>query len=169
LKATGQLQGEEMFEVTYEGYGPHGVAILLQCMTDNRNRTVSEVRHAFNKYNGTLGTSGSVSYLFNRVAKIVLADTDEDQVIEAILEHDISEVITDNDHVVIIADPAELNPICETLTGYNWPIIDSEVTMMPMSEVELTTLDAEKVEKLIDALDDLDDIQAVHHNLQVAE
>ena len=167
LKATGQLQGEEMFEVIYEGYGPNGVALLLQCMTDNKNRTVAEVRHAFSKHNGTLGTSGSVAYLFERVAKVVLSEATEDAVMEAVIEHDINDIILEDDLVIVLANPSEINPLCETLSQHSWPILESEVTMMPTSYIPLETESAEKVEKLIIALEDLEDVQAVHHNLQV--
>ncbi|MEC7030873.1 MAG: YebC/PmpR family DNA-binding transcriptional regulator [Pseudomonadota bacterium] len=167
LKATGQLQGEEMFEMSYEGYGPQGVAIWVHCMTDNKNRTVAEVRHAFSKQNGTLGTSGTVSYLFERVAKVVLQGADEDEVMEAVLSHDVSDIITDNENIIILANPSELNGILDLLADYPWQIEESEVTYIANSSVELGEDDAERVFKLVSALEDLDDVQAVYHNLEL--
>ncbi|MCP8352326.1 YebC/PmpR family DNA-binding transcriptional regulator [Candidatus Synchoanobacter obligatus] len=167
LKATGQLQGEEMFELSYEGYGPNGVAIWLQCMTDNKNRTVAEVRHAFSKYNGTLGTSGTVAYLFERVARLVVADVSEDDVMEAVLEHAVNDIVSEDNMTLILADPSELNAICETLSAKNWQILESEVTYLPTADIELDQDAGEKVDKLIQALEELDDVQAVYHNLKI--
>ena len=166
LKATGQLQGEELFEISYEGYGPSGVAIWVQCMSDNKNRTVAEVRHAFSKHHGTLGTAGTVSYLFERVARIVLLQANEDEVMEAVLAHDVTDIVSEDQVVMIIAAPSELNALLETLSDYSWEISDSEVTYIPNSEVELEDEDASKVLKLISALEDLDDVQSVYSNLK---
>lgn len=165
LKATGQLQGEEMFEMTYEGYGPQGVAIYLHCMTDNKNRTVAEVRHAFSKHNGTLGTSGSVSYLFERAARLVVSGASEDEVMEAVIDYDVNDIIAADGMVMILANPSELNPICDTLSKTAWEVLESEVTYVPSSEIELDEEGAQKVDKLISALEDLDDVQDVHHNM----
>lgn len=166
LKATGQLQGEELFEISYEGYGPLGVALWVQCVSDNKNRTVAEVRHAFSKYNGTLGASGSVAYLFNRVAKIVIEDSNVDSVFEAVLDFDVENIEEDDGDVVVIAKDSELNGLCEHLSS-KFKISESEVTYMPLSEVVLSSEDSEKVIKLIEALEDLDDVQAVYSNLTV--
>jgi YebC/PmpR family DNA-binding regulatory protein len=167
LKATGQLQGEEMFELSYEGYGPSGVAIWAHCMTDNKNRTVAEIRHAFSKKNGTLGTSGTVSYLFERAARIILNNADEDEVMEAVIAHDVSDILSEEGMVMILAAPTELNAILETLSDYPWEVEESEVTYIPNSDIELDESGAEKVYNLVSALEDLDDVQAVYHNLKV--
>lgn len=165
LKATGQLQGEELFEVTYEGYGPSGVAIWVHCMSDNKNRTVAEVRHAFSKYNGTMGNAGSVAYMFERVAKVVLSHATEDAVMELLIEHDVTDIMTDADDVVVIANPSELNHLINVLSESEFQIEESEVTYIPTSEVALTDDDSEKVGKLLDALESLDDVQSVIHNM----
>ena len=167
LKATGQLQGEEMFEMSYEGYGPQGVAIWVHCMTDNKNRTVAEVRHAFSKQNGTLGNSGTVSYLFERVAKVILNTSDEDAVMEAVMAHEIIDIISDDGKITVLAAPTELNILLDTLATCSWEVEESEVTYVPSSEVELDEDNAEKVFKLIDALEELDDVQAVYSNLAI--
>lgn len=166
LKATGQLQGEELFEISYEGYGPSGVAFWVHCMSDNKNRTVSEVRYAFSRAGGTLGASGSVAYLFNRVAKIVCEKTDVDAVLEAVLDYDVENVEADGDDVIITAEASALNDVCQALEG--WEISESEVTYLPTSEVTLSETEAEKVDKLITALEELDDVQAVYTNMMVA-
>lgn len=165
LKATGQLQGEELFEMSYEGYGPSGVAIWVHCMTDNKNRTVAEVRHAFSKYNGTMGNAGSVAYMFERVAKIVLSNATEDAVMELLIEHDVSDIIADEDHIMVMANPSELNHLITILSEAGFHIEESEVTFIPTSEVELLEEDSQKVGKLLDALESLDDVQSVIHNM----
>lgn len=167
LKATGQLQGEELFEISYEGYAPLGVAIWVQCVTDNKNRTVAEVRHAFGKYGGTLGSSGSVAYLFNRVSRIVIQGSDVDQVFEAVLDFEVDTVDDCEEGVVILAKDSELNGLCESLSK-DFDITESEVTYIPTAEVALSEEDSEKVGKLIDALEALDDVQAVYTNMTVA-
>ena len=169
LKATGQLQGEEMFEMSYEGYGPAGVAVWVHCMTDNKNRTVAEVRHAFSKYNGTMGNAGSVAYLFERVARIILTGATEDEVMEAVLEHDVSDIIADEAVVTILANPSEMNNLLDTLSNSDWQIEESEVTYIPTSDVDLDTEGLEKVNKLVEALEDLDDVEQVIHNGGIAE
>lgn len=167
LKATGQLQGEDLSELSYEGYAPLGVAIWVHCVTDNKNRTVAEVRHAFSKYGGTLGSSGSVAYLFNRVAKIVLEDADIDTVFESVLDFDVETVDPFDNDVIVIAKDVALNALCEHLSK-EWSVLESEVTYMPVSEVCVSEAGAEKVMKLVDVLESLDDVQAVYTNMTVA-
>lgn len=164
LKATGQLQGEDLSETSYEGYGPQGVAIWVQCITDNKNRTVAEVRHAFSKYGGTLGANGSVAYLFNRVAKVMVENAREEDVLEAVLEFEVSDVEQVDSDVVVIAKDSELNALCESLSK-RFSLSESEVTQIPTSEVEVSEADQEKVMKLVDALEALDDVQAVYTNM----
>lgn len=169
LKATGQLQGEELFEQSYEGYGGHGVAIWVHCLTDNKNRTVAEVRHAFSKYGGTLGTDGSVSYMFERVAKIICDVEDVDAVMEEVLAFDVNDVDLSPEGVVIVAETGQLNPICQHLTEHTeWPILESEVTFLPTAEIELSESAAESVDRLVSALENLEDVQAVYTNMTVA-
>lgn len=169
LKATGQLQGEELFEITYEGYGSHGVAIWVHCLTDNKNRTVSEVRHAFNKYGGTLGTGGSVAYMFERVAKIVCDTQDLDSVMEAVLAFDVRDVDLLPEGVLVIADSDQLNQICQHLSeNTSWPILESEVTLLTTAPVGLTEKQAESAGKLIDVLENIEDVQSVYSNMTIS-
>lgn len=168
LKATGQLQGEELFEISYEGYAPHGIAVWVHCMTDNKNRTVAEVRHAFSKQGATLGTDGSVSYLFDRVARIVCEVDDVDAVMEAVLDFDVQDVEAEDGMTMITANPSDLNPICQYLSEHtDWPIIESEVTYTANAQTELEGDAVEKVERFIDALESLDDVQSVYSNMIV--
>lgn len=166
LKATGQLQGVELSEISYEGYAPMGVAIWVQCVTDNKNRSVAEVRHAFSKYNGTLGANGSVAYLFNRVAQIVLEKADAGSVFEAVLDYDVENVEQVDEDVLVIAKDSELNALCEGLSK-DFTVSESEVTYIPTSEVVLSSEDSEKVLKLVNKLEELDDVQAVYTNMTV--
>ncbi|MDC3180518.1 YebC/PmpR family DNA-binding transcriptional regulator [Gammaproteobacteria bacterium] len=165
LKATGQLPGVEVSEISYEGYAPHGVAIWVHCLTDNKNRTVAEVRHIFNKYGGSLGTEGSVSYMFDRVAKICCDHTDIDEVLEQVLDFDVTSVEKAPEGVMIVAEPSALNPICAHLSEMtDWNIIESQVTLIPNAIVSLTEEQFESLEKMYDALDVLDDVQEIYLN-----
>lgn len=168
LKATGQLPGVAVSEISYEGYGPNGVAIWVHCLTDNKNRTVAEVRHAFSKYGGSLGAEGSVSYLFDRVAQVVCQHNDVDAVLEAVLEFDVIAVDQVSDDAVMIeANPSELNALCEHLSSQtDWEIIESQVTFKPNSTVSLTEDQMTSFDKMYDALDQLDDVQDIYANCE---
>ena len=159
-----------MEEITYEGYGPGGVAILVECLSDNRNRTVSEVRHAFSKHGGNLGTDGSVAYLFERKGQIFFeAGADEDAIMEAALEAGAEDVVT-NDYgsIEVLTEWTELATVKDALEAAGLTPADSEVSMIASTQSELDLAGAEKVMKLIDRLEDLDDVQNVYSNADIS-
>lgn len=168
-RGAGDVDGDNYDEITYEGYAPGGVAVLVETMTDNRNRTVAEVRHCFSKRGGSLGTDGSVAYLFNRVGQIVVATSDEDAVLEAALEAGADDVQLSGDIVEVTCDWTELSSVKDALTHAGFAIESYEVAMVASTEVDLDFNGAEKVLGLIDALEDLDDVQAVFTNANIPE
>lgn len=168
-RGAGDVDGDNYDEITYEGYAPGGVAVLVETMTDNRNRTVAEVRHCFSKRGGSLGTDGSVAYLFNRVGQIVVATSDEDAVLEAALEAGADDVQLSGDIVEVTCDWTELSSVKDALTHAGFAIESYEVAMVASTEVDLDLNGAEKVLGLIDALEDLDDVQAVFTNANIPE
>lgn len=170
LKASGQLQGEQLDELSYEGYASGGVALWVHCLTDNRNRTVAEVRHLFTKHGASLGAEGSVSYLFERVGHIVCAHQNADVVLETVIDFDVESVesveAVDSDTVCITLSPSGLNEVCEYLSkNTDWEILDSGASYNPTASVALPEDGIAKVEKMIEALESLDDVQSVYTNL----
>ncbi|MFK7915202.1 MAG: YebC/PmpR family DNA-binding transcriptional regulator [Pseudomonadales bacterium] len=170
-RGAGDGDGEALEELTYEGYGPGGVAILVEAMTDNRNRTVAEVRHAFSKYGGNLGTDGSVAYLFNRQGQIIFAPgADEDQVMEAALEAGAEDIETDDDGALTVTTPWEsLSAVVDALNAAGLEADSAEVTMVPTMMAECDASRSETIMTLIDVLDDLDDVQNVYSNAELDE
>ena len=164
-KATGELDGVTYEEIRYEGYGPGGVAVMVDTMTDNRNRTVSEVRHAFSKHGGNLGAGGSVAFLFNKTGVIAYPPgTDEDVLMEAALEAGAEDVKTNEDGSIdVLTDPGEFMDVKEGLTTAGLEPADAEVTMRPENTTELDVETGGKVVRLIDRLEELDDVQDVYH------
>lgn len=169
-KATGNLEGVSYEEIRYEGYGIGGAAIIVDTMTDNKVRTVAEVRHAFSKYGGNLGTEGSVAFQFKNVGQLILAPgTSEDSVMEVALEAGAQDVIASEDGAIeVITSPAELEKVKEALEAAGLKPEIAEVTMRPENTIELTGEDAHKMQKLLDVLEDLDDVQDVFHNAEIA-
>ncbi len=165
-RGTGDLEGVSYEDIRYEGYAPAGIAVLVECSTDNRNRTVAEVRHAFSKYNGNMGTEGSVAYMFQRIGIITLpAGTDEEVVMELVLDAGAQDIETLEDTTVEIQCPPEVfNQVVNILIEAGLEPESSEVIQKADNEISLTVEDAEKVIKLIDALEDLDDVQDVFTN-----
>ncbi|MEE3169478.1 MAG: YebC/PmpR family DNA-binding transcriptional regulator [Pseudomonadota bacterium] len=157
-------------ELTYEGYGPGGVAVFVEAMTDNKNRTVAEVRHAFNKFGGNLGTDGSVAYLFSKQGIISYSpETDGDRLMEAALEAGAEDLQEQEDgSYEIVTTPEEYLDVKESLTGAGLIPDNAEVTMVPSTRVELDRDGAETTLKLIDMLEDLDDVQNVYHNADIS-
>ncbi|WP_375191888.1 YebC/PmpR family DNA-binding transcriptional regulator [Marinobacter sp.] len=157
-------------ELTYEGYGPGGVAVFVEAMTDNKNRTVAEVRHAFNKFGGNLGTDGSVAYLFSKQGIISYSpETDGDRLMEAALEAGAEDLQEQEDgSYEIVTTPEEYLDVKESLTGAGLIPDNAEVTMVPSTRVELDRDGAETTLKLIDMLEDLDDVQNVYHNAHIS-
>jgi YebC/PmpR family DNA-binding regulatory protein len=168
-KATGTLDGVVYEELTYEGYAPGGVAILLECVTDNKNRTVSEVRHAFTKYGGSMGTDGSVSYLFSKLGIISFAPgAKEEKIMDFAIDAGADDVIKQDDgSIEVQTTQADYVNVVEALKGASLTPDDAEVTMKASMEVELTASAGAKLLKFIDALEELDDTQNVYHNADV--
>lgn len=163
-RGCGALEGVDYEEIRYEGYGISGAAVMVDCMTDNRVRTVSDVRHAFTKYGGNLGTDGSVSFLFKHCGQLVFApDTDEEKIMEAALDSGAEDVITHEDgSIEVVTAPYEFINIKNELEKAGFKAELAEVTMKPSNEVVLSGEDAVKMQKLLDALESLDDVQSVY-------
>ncbi|GGO80707.1 transcriptional regulatory protein PmpR [Marinobacterium nitratireducens] len=170
-RGAGGGEGENYDELTYEGYGVNGVAILVECMTDNVNRTVSQVRAAFNKYGGNLGTNGSVSYLFDKKGQITFGEgADEDAIMEVALEVGAEDVVGNDDGSVdVFTEPGDFMTVKQALLDAGFQPEFSEVAMIPSTTVELDVETGRKALKLIDALEDLDDSQNVYHNADIPE
>ena len=165
-KASGTLEGLSYEEIRYEGYGIGGAAIIVDCMTDNRVRTVAEVRHAFSKYGGNMGTEGSVAFQFRHCGQLVFAPgTDEDKLMEVALEAGADDVIVDDDGAIeVLCEAPDFETVKAALEGDGFTPEVAEVTMRAASEIELAGEDAARMQKLLDVLEDLDDTQAVYHN-----
>lgn len=165
-KATGNLEGVNYEEIRYEGYGIGGAAIIVDTMTDNKVRTVAEVRHVFSKYGGNMGTEGSVAFQFKHCGQILLAPgTSEDKVMEVALEAGAEDVVAGEDgSIEVITGPGELEAVKNALDAAGLKPEVAEVTMRPENTIELEGEDAAKMQKLLDALEDLDDVQDVFHN-----
>lgn len=171
-KATGANSDEHYDEIVYEGYGPNGVAILVYTLTENRNRTATNVRVAFNKNHGSLGETGSVSYMFNRKGRIMIErtdDMDEDTVMMTALEAGAEDIEASEDGFEIVTEPGDLIAVKEALEAEGFEFASSEVEMIPNLYVELSGEPAEQFQQLIDALEDDDDVQDVFHNAEVNE
>jgi len=168
-KATGNLEGVNYEEIRYEGYGIGGAAIIVDCMTDNRVRTVAEVRHAFSKHGGNLGTEGSVAFQFKHCGQLVFAPgTSEDKVMEVALEAGADDVIADEDGAIeVLTPPADFEAVKNALDAAGLKAEVAEVTMRAENTVELAGDDAQKMQKLLDVLEDLDDVQEVYHNAEL--
>ncbi|MGI0116997.1 YebC/PmpR family DNA-binding transcriptional regulator [Zooshikella sp. RANM57] len=165
-RGAGTNDNDNVEELTYEGYGPAGVAVYVEVMTDNRNRTVAEVRHAFTKHGGNLGTDGSVAYLFAKKGQICFSpDIDEESVMDVALEAGAEDVISNDDGSVdVVTEPADFSEVKAALVEAGLAPVNAEVTMIPSTTVALSDEDGEKVFKLIDRLEDLDDVQNVYSN-----
>lgn len=167
-KASGELGSINYEEITYEGYGIAGSAVIVECLTDNKNRTAGDVRHAFDKHGGSLGSVGCVSYLFDKKGLLILENNgqiDEENLIDICLEAEAEDVINDGDVFQIITTPSNFTQVKETLEGKNMTFLSAEVTMIPQSYIDLTDAQLESFRKLVDALEDLDDVQNVYHNV----
>lgn len=163
-RGSGALEGADYEEIRYEGYGIGGAAVMVDCMTDNRVRTVADVRHAFTKYGGNLGTDGSVSFLFKHCGQLIFAPgTNEEELIDAALEGGGEDVLSNEDgSIEVITAPYEFINVKQALEKAGFKAEHAEVTMKPSSEALLTGDDAVKMQKLLDALENLDDVQNVY-------
>jgi len=170
-KATGNLEGVHYEEIRYEGYGIGGAAVIIDCMTDNKVRTVAEVRHAFSKYGGNLGTEGSVAFQFKHCGQLVFAPgTNEDKVMEVALEAGADDVVTGDDgSIEVLSPPHDFEAVKAALEAAGLKPEIAEVTMRAENTIDLAGEDAERMQKLLDVLEDLDDTQEVFHNAVINE
>ena len=170
-KAAGELEGVNYEEIRYEGYAQGGVAVMIECLSDNRNRTVSEVRHAFSKHGGNLGTDGSVAYLFNKIGVLNFAPgTSEDEVMEVALEAGADDIVTGEDgSIEVLTSPETFSSLVAALETAGITPANAEVTMRAELEIELDVDTGQKVLKFLDILEDLDDTQAVYSNADIPE
>lgn len=169
-KGAGELEGVNYEEITYEGYGGEGVAVMVHCLTDNRNRTAADIRHTFDKYGGNLGTNGSVSYMFNMKGYIAIEQNEEgnidfDELMMEALEAGADDAEADEDVIEIYTDPKDFESVRDALSNKGYEFAVAEVTYLPDNTIELEEGKKNKVMKLIDALEDNDDVQEVYHNL----
>jgi YebC/PmpR family DNA-binding regulatory protein len=170
-KATGNLEGVTYEEIRYEGYGIGGAAIIVDTMTDNRVRTVAEVRHAFSKHGGNMGTEGSVAFQFKHCGQLIFApSTSEDKVMEVALEAGAEDVITDDDGAIeVLTSATDFETVKNALEAAGLMADMAEVTMRAENSIDLSGDDAAKMQKLLDILEDLDDVQNVFHNATISE
>ncbi len=171
-KGTGELEGVNYDEVTYEGYGPGGAAVFVESLTDNKNRTVADVRHIFSKHGGNLGENGCVAWMFDKKGWIPVkkADVEEDVLMEAALDAGAEDIKDEGEDVFeVITPPEAFEAVCAALDAVQIPYEDAEVTMLPQTTVSLTGTDAEKMFKLMNALDDHDDVQKVNTNADIPD
>lgn len=169
-RGAGGIDDSNMVGMRYEGYGPAGVAVLVDCLSDNKNRTVSEVRHAFAKFGGNLGTDGSVAYLFTKQGEILLADNqDNEAAMEVAIESGAEDVNIDNEQIEIITSTENYHAMLSTMQQAGFIIEDSQLIMKPNITVDIDKDSAETLLKMIDMLEDLDDVQEVYFNTTIPE
>ena len=170
-KGAGDLDGVNYEEIVYEGYGPGGVAVLVECMTDNRNRTIAEVRHAFGKAGGNVGTSGCVAWMFDKKGLITVnkKDATEETLMEVALEAGAEDIKDEDDCFDIIMDPADFDTVKEAIDAANIKFEAAEITMIPQILTELKGSEAEQMIKFMDVLDDLDDVQKFYSNADISD
>ncbi|MCS6203502.1 YebC/PmpR family DNA-binding transcriptional regulator [Shewanella baltica] len=170
-RGAGELEGQQLETILYEGYGPGGTAVMVETMTDNRNRTVSGVRNAFSKSGGNLGTDGSVSYLFTKRGVLSYAPgTDEDALMEAALEAGAEDIVSYDDGAIdVFTDPVDFYTVKEQLDKAHFVADNAEIAMIASTKAELDLDTAEKFMRLIDTLEDHDDVQEVYHNAEISD
>ncbi|AUZ80961.1 YebC/PmpR family DNA-binding transcriptional regulator [Aeromonas caviae] len=169
-RGAGGGDGEQLETIVYEGYGPAGSAVMVECLTDNRNRTVAEVRHAFSKCGGNLGTDGSVAYLFTKKGVLTFVGADEDALMDAALDAGADDVVTEEDGTIeVYTTPNDFGTVLDGLEAAGFKPESAEVTMIPSTEAELDAETAPKLMRLIDMLEDLDDVQEVYHNGSISD
>lgn len=169
-RGAGGLEGANMMEMRYEGYGPSGVAILVDCLSDNKNRTVSEVRHCFTKYGGNLGTDGSVSYLFHKQGEIIIAlQGPKDELLDKLIDADVEDIIEFDDHLICITPAEDYHRVLHYLHSLPIEVEQANLTMRAGNLIQVHGDVAQSLEKLIDALEDLDDVQNVYFNAEFCE
>ena len=169
-KASGELGGVNYEAITYEGYGIGGSAVIVECLTDNKNRTAGDVRHAFDKFGGSLGSTNCVSYLFNSKGVVIVVDAkDADTLMLDAIEEGAVDVVEDEDSIEIITEPNKLGQMREALEAKGYNVVSAETELIPDLYVDLNAEQQTKFQKMIDALEDLDDVQEVYHNVNIDE
>jgi YebC/PmpR family DNA-binding regulatory protein len=170
-RGTGELEGVNYEEITYEGYGTGGVAVLVEALTDNKNRTVAEIRHIFDKYNGNLGETGCVNWIFLKKGMVVIPaqGLTEDEVMELAIENGAQDVKMEGDTFEITTDPGDLEPVRKAVEEKGWKIESYELTMIPQNTVKLDGKKAEQMLKMMDTLDDHEDLQKVYANFDISD
>ncbi|GIW46798.1 MAG: putative transcriptional regulatory protein [Deltaproteobacteria bacterium] len=170
-RGTGEIGGEELYEVVYEGYGPGGSAVLVQALTDNKNRTVSELRRIFARYGGSLGESGCVSWIFEKKGRIAFekGSVDEDRVFEIALESGADDVRTEDNEIVVLTSPEAFEDVKAAIEKAGLNYTSAEITMIPQNTVRIEGKEAEQMLKLMEALEDSDDVQNVYANFDIPD
>ncbi|MBF0377615.1 MAG: YebC/PmpR family DNA-binding transcriptional regulator [Desulfamplus sp.] len=170
-KGTGELEGVDYEEITYEGYGPGGVAVLVECLTDNRNRTIADVRYIFSKSGGNIGTDGCVSWMFDKKGLISIdkANANEETLMEIALEAGAEDVKDEDDCFEVITDPADFDAVKSAIDAAKIKYQVAEITMIPQSQTRVEGKDAEQMIKFMEALDDCDDIQKFYSNAEIPD
>lgn len=170
-KGTGELEGVNYEEVVYEGYGPGGVALYIECLTDNLNRSVADVRHALNRGNGSLGTNGSVAWQFERkgLVYVTTGNATEEQLFEAAIEAGAEDVASDDGEFVVTTGATDFHTVQDAIKAAGIEIKEAELTMVAANEIAIAGKDADSLLKLLDTLEDLDDVQKVHTNADIDE
>ncbi len=169
-RGTGELEGAHYEEIQYEGYAPGGVAVMVACTTDNRNRTAGEVRHAFSKHGGNLGTEGSVGYLFEKRGVVVVAGANEETLLEAALDAGADDIAAiSGGEVEVLTAPEKLSSVRDALEAGKFAVVSAEAVVRPLTDVHVEGEEAERVMKLLEALEDLDDVQSVYTNADFIE
>ena len=170
-RGAGETDGADYHEIRYEGYGPGGTAVMVDCLTDNKNRTVAEVRHAFTKFGGSLGADGSVNYLFNHVGQLMFpAGTDEDTIMEAAIDAGAEDVMADDDgSIEVLTSPSDFEQVRDSMIAAGVTADTAQVTMRASTSAELGIKEATSMIKMLDMLEDLDDVQEVYSNADISE
>jgi YebC/PmpR family DNA-binding regulatory protein len=170
-RGAGETDGADYMECRYEGYGPGGSAVMVDCLTDNKNRTVAEIRHAFTKFGGNLGADGSVNYLFNQVGQLLLpAGSDEDAVMDAAIEAGAEDVVTEADgSIEVLTSPGDFEQVRDGMIAAGFEAESAQVTMRASTSAELGVKEASSMIKMLDLLEDLDDVQEVYSNADISE
>lgn len=170
-KASGELSNVDYTELVYEGYGVGGVAVIVSAMTDNKNRTVSDVRHAFDKHGGSMGNSGSVAWMFDKKGVLVLDETagEEEAVMEAALDAGAEDFSAEDGVYEVVTAPEDFSAVREALEGQGYEFLSAEVDMVPQNTIALDKTQSARFQKMIDALEDNDDVQNVFHNAELVE
>ncbi|MCH8867738.1 MAG: YebC/PmpR family DNA-binding transcriptional regulator [Proteobacteria bacterium] len=170
-RGSGDLEGIEYQEIRYEGYGPGGTAVIIDCLTDNRNRTVADVRHAFSKFGGNLGADGSVNYLFNNVGQLLFAaDSDEDKIMDAAIEAGAEDVIVDADKTIeVLTDPGEFEDVRDKMLELGFEPESAQLTMRASTSSQLDSKEAASMIKMLEMLEDIDDVQQVYSNADISD